>query len=101
MLDTDNLARVTSVRTEYEAGIVVGGLEVRGIKAIMSGVNTASFAPKRRDGSKCSSLNRTWQRPKPFWKKFAPNRLTLIGRRWTSASRRFLSVGLGQIATKR
>ena len=43
MRDTDNLARVTSVRTEYEAGIVVGGLEVRGIKAIMSGVNTANF----------------------------------------------------------
>lgn len=43
MLDTDNLARVTSVRTEYEAGIIVGGLEVRGIKAIMSGVNTARF----------------------------------------------------------
>jgi len=43
MLNTDNLARVTSVPTEYEAGIIVGGLEARGIRAIMTGVNTASF----------------------------------------------------------
>ena len=43
MRDTDNLARVTSVRTEYEAGIIVGGLSSRGIPATMSGVYTANF----------------------------------------------------------
>lgn len=42
-LDSDNLARVTSVRTEYEAGVIVGGLEARGIRATMSGVYTANF----------------------------------------------------------
>lgn len=40
---TENLARLTSVRTEMEAGIIVGGLEDRGIKATMSGVYTANF----------------------------------------------------------
>ena len=42
-LDSDNLARVTSVRTEYEAGVIVSGLEARGIRATMSGVYTANF----------------------------------------------------------
>ncbi len=41
--DEDNLARLTSVRTETEAGIIVGGLEDRGIPAVMSGVYTANF----------------------------------------------------------
>ena len=41
--DNDNLARLTSVRNELEAGIVVGALEQEGIKAAMSGVYTAGF----------------------------------------------------------
>ncbi len=44
MADRDeNLARVTSVRTEMEGGVIVGGLEDRGIKATMSGVFTTNF----------------------------------------------------------
>jgi hypothetical protein len=44
MADLDeNLARVTSVRTEMEAGVIVAGLEDRGIKATMSGVFTTNF----------------------------------------------------------
>jgi hypothetical protein len=39
----EKLARLTSVRTEMEAGVIVGGLEDRGIKATMSGVYTANF----------------------------------------------------------
>jgi hypothetical protein len=39
----ENLARLTSVRTEMEAGVVVAGLEERGIKAAMSGVYTTNF----------------------------------------------------------
>jgi hypothetical protein len=39
----ENLARLTSVRTEMEGGVVVGGLEERGIKATMSGVYTTNF----------------------------------------------------------
>lgn len=39
----DHLARLTSVRTEPEAGIIVGGLEARGIQATMSGVYTTNF----------------------------------------------------------
>jgi hypothetical protein len=39
----ENLARVTSVRTEMEGGVIVGGLEERGIKATMSGVYTTNF----------------------------------------------------------
>jgi hypothetical protein len=42
-IDDERLARVTSVRTEYEAGIIVGGLEAHGIPAVMSGVYTANF----------------------------------------------------------
>ena len=41
--DEDKLARLTSVRTESEAGIIVGGLEERGIRAVMSGVYTTNF----------------------------------------------------------
>ena len=41
--DDDNLARLTSVRTESEASIIVGELEARGIQAAMSGVYTANF----------------------------------------------------------
>src|SRR4051812_26195355 len=41
--DDENLARVTSVRTELEAGVIVSGLEARGIKSTMSGVYTANF----------------------------------------------------------
>jgi hypothetical protein len=41
--DNDKLARLTSVRNELEAGIVVGALERQGIKATMSGVYTAGF----------------------------------------------------------
>jgi len=41
--DNDNLARLTSVRTEMEAGVIVSGLEVEGIKATMSGVYTTNF----------------------------------------------------------
>jgi hypothetical protein len=41
--DDEKLARVTSVRTEYEAGVIVGGLEDRGIRAAMSGVYTTNF----------------------------------------------------------
>ena len=44
MADNDeNLARVTSVRSEMEGGLIVSGLEDRGIKATMSGVYTTSF----------------------------------------------------------
>ncbi len=44
MADLDeNLAQLTSVRTEMEGGVVVGGLEDRGIKATMSGVYTTNF----------------------------------------------------------
>jgi len=39
----EELSRLTSVRTEMEAGIIVGALEVEGIKATMSGTYTASF----------------------------------------------------------
>ena len=39
----ENLARLTSVRTEMEGGVIVGGLEQRGIKATMSGVYTTNF----------------------------------------------------------
>jgi hypothetical protein len=39
----ENLARLTSVRTEMEAGVIVSGLEDRGIKATMSGVYTTNF----------------------------------------------------------
>jgi hypothetical protein len=39
----EKLARLTSVRTEMEAGVIVSGLEDRGIKATMSGVYTTNF----------------------------------------------------------
>lgn len=39
----ENLARLTSVRTEMEAGVIVAGLEDSGIKATMAGVYTANF----------------------------------------------------------
>jgi hypothetical protein len=39
----ENLARLTSVRTEMEAGVIVSGLEDRGIRATMSGVYTTNF----------------------------------------------------------
>ena len=39
----DRLARLTSVRTEMEASVIVGGLEDRGIQATMSGVYTTNF----------------------------------------------------------
>jgi hypothetical protein len=39
----ENLARVTSVRTEMEGSVIVSGLEDRGIKATMSGVYTTNF----------------------------------------------------------
>jgi hypothetical protein len=41
--DNENLARLTSVRNEMEAGIIIGALEQEGIKATMSGVYTAGF----------------------------------------------------------
>ena len=41
--DEDHLARLTSVRTELEAGVIVDGLESRGIPATMAGVYTANF----------------------------------------------------------
>ncbi len=41
--DDDNLARLTSVRTEMEAGVIVSGLKERGIRATMSGVYTTNF----------------------------------------------------------
>lgn len=41
--DADNLARLTSVRTEMEAGVIVSNLEERGIQATMSGIHTANF----------------------------------------------------------
>jgi hypothetical protein len=41
--DNDNLARLTRVRNEAEAGVIVSGLEDEGVKATMSGVYTASF----------------------------------------------------------
>ena len=44
MADNDEkLARLTSVRTEMEGGVIVGGLDDRGIKATMSGVYTTNF----------------------------------------------------------
>ncbi len=44
MIDNnENLARVTSVRTEMEGGVIVAGLEDRGIKATMSGTFTTNF----------------------------------------------------------
>jgi hypothetical protein len=39
----ENLARLTSVRTEMEGGVIVAGLEDRGIKSTMSGVFTTNF----------------------------------------------------------
>jgi hypothetical protein len=39
----ENLARLTSVQTEMEAGVIVAGLQDRGIQATMSGVYTAHF----------------------------------------------------------
>jgi hypothetical protein len=39
----ENLARLTSVRTEMEGGVIVAGLEDRGIQATMSGVYTTNF----------------------------------------------------------
>jgi Putative prokaryotic signal transducing protein len=41
--NNENLARVTSVRTEMEAGVIVSGLEDRGIQSTMSGVFTTNF----------------------------------------------------------
>ncbi len=41
--NNENLARVTSVRTEMEGGVIVAGLEGRGIKATMSGTFTTNF----------------------------------------------------------
>jgi hypothetical protein len=41
--DNENLARLTSVRNEMEAGIIIGALEQEGIQAAMSGVYTAGF----------------------------------------------------------
>ena len=41
--DEDRVVRLTSVRTELEAGVIVGGLVQRGIPATMSGVYTANF----------------------------------------------------------
>ena len=44
MADTaGKLARLTSVRSELEGGIIVSGLDDRGIRAVMSGVFTTSF----------------------------------------------------------
>jgi len=39
----ENLARLTSVRTEMEGGVIVAGLEERGIKTTMSGEFTTNF----------------------------------------------------------
>jgi hypothetical protein len=41
--DNIHLERLTSVRNEMEAGIIVGALEAEGIKATMSGVYTTGF----------------------------------------------------------
>jgi hypothetical protein len=41
--DNINLERLTSVRNEMEAGIIVGALDAEGIKATMSGVYTSGF----------------------------------------------------------
>ena len=41
--DNEHLARLTSVRNEMEAGIIIGALEQEGIQAAMSGVYTAGF----------------------------------------------------------
>jgi hypothetical protein len=44
MSDDDlQLERLTSVRNEMEAGIIVGALDAEGIKSAMSGVYTAGF----------------------------------------------------------
>jgi hypothetical protein len=44
MPDDDlQVERLTSVRNEMEAGIIVGALDAEGIKATMSGVYTAGF----------------------------------------------------------
>jgi hypothetical protein len=43
MRDDEHLSRLTSVRTEMEAGVIIGGLEARGIPAAMSGVYTSNF----------------------------------------------------------
>ena len=39
----DELARLTSVRNEMEAGVIVAALDGEGIKATMSGIHTAQF----------------------------------------------------------
>jgi len=41
--DEDHLVRLTSVRTELEGGVIVGGLEASGIESAMSGVYTTNF----------------------------------------------------------
>jgi hypothetical protein len=41
--DDEYLSRLTSVRTEMEASVLVGGLEARGIPAAMSGTYTTNF----------------------------------------------------------
>jgi hypothetical protein len=46
------LARLISARTELEAGVILNGLEERGVRAVMSGIHTANFraeAPGRVD----------------------------------------------------
>jgi len=41
--DDERVVRLTSVRTELEAGVIVGGLEEHDIQATMSGIHTANF----------------------------------------------------------
>jgi hypothetical protein len=41
--DTNRVVRLTSLRTELEAAVVVGALEEHGIRATMSGIYTANF----------------------------------------------------------
>lgn len=41
--DEDQISRLTSVRTEMEAGVLVAELEECGIRSAISGVHTANF----------------------------------------------------------
>ena len=96
MADNDeNLARVTSVRSEMEGGVIVSGLEDRGIKATMSGVYTTNFRAERPVGSRFLLPSMIWRALRRHWKRSRPRTTISIGRRsmWVSrkTNRSFLA----------
>ena len=92
--DEDNLARLTSVRTEMEAGVIVGGLEERGIQATMSGVYTANFRAEAPGWVEVLVAEQDLpQRSSRSRRSRAASAATSIGRKSMWASRKTIGIG--------